>query len=252
MKTAIVFINDDGRALAEMLSDAGVGSFVCDLRSGDGSLSEKAKQIFDAYAGIVFIAAAGIVMRLIGPYVTSKYTDPAVVCVDTAGRYAISLLSGHEGGANALAYHVAAGIGAQPIITTGTEAHKRITVGIGCRRDVSAEQVKDAIREVLAEAGVALDEVRCAASIDIKRDEQGLLDACRELGLPLLFFSADEIRMVKLDGASSDVAQKHVGVDGVCEPCALLSGHAATLRVTKQIKNGVTIACAQENLLLSV
>ena len=71
--------------------------------------------------GIVFVGACGIAVRAMAPYVASKMHDPAVVCVDEAGRWAISLLSGHVGGANDLARHVARIVGAAPVVTTATD-----------------------------------------------------------------------------------------------------------------------------------
>ena len=63
---------------------------------------------FTRYEGLVFIGALGICVRAIAPCTQSKYTDPAVVCIDSMGRNAISVLSGHVGGANALTRRLAA------------------------------------------------------------------------------------------------------------------------------------------------
>lgn len=63
----------------------------------------------------------GICIRSIAPCVKNKYTDPAVICVDSTGKYAISVLSGHIGGANELTEIIAGTLGAEPIITTQSD-----------------------------------------------------------------------------------------------------------------------------------
>jgi cobalamin biosynthesis protein CbiG len=66
--------------------------------------------------------ALGIVVRILGPLARAKETDPPVVVVDEAGNFAISVLGGHGGGANALAKQVAKALGAVPVITTASDA----------------------------------------------------------------------------------------------------------------------------------
>lgn len=75
---------------------------------------------FDGEA-IVFIGALGICVRKILPMVNDKYTDPAVICIDSTGRFVIPVLSGHVGGANELAKAIAAVIGAEAVITTQSD-----------------------------------------------------------------------------------------------------------------------------------
>ena len=73
------------------------------------------------YDAFVFIGAMGICVRTIAPYIEDKHTDPAVVCVDSMGMNAISVLSGHIGGANNLTRDIAAMIGAREVITTQSD-----------------------------------------------------------------------------------------------------------------------------------
>ena len=84
-------------------------------------LSGEFRTAFERGEDLVCIMAAGIVVRSIAPYLQGKDTDPAVVVVDEAGQFAVSLLSGHLGGANALARRVAKLLGGAPVITTATD-----------------------------------------------------------------------------------------------------------------------------------
>lgn len=211
-------------------------------------LKNLVKNIFNQYEGLIFIAALGITVRLISGFIKNKFSDPAVVSVDTAGRFSISVLSGHEGGANKLAFLVAASLSAQPVITTGQETHKKFILGIGTRRGIDADKVKKAIKKAVKKKGVELEAIRLAATIELKKNELGLLEACRDLGLPLIFISKQTIGNFKSAPApASEVVRRHIGLDGVCEPCALLAGRRARLILKKQVDDGVTVAIAEEN-----
>ena len=80
-------------------------------------------RLWPDYGGFVFIMATGIVVRTIAPLLQAKDRDPAVVVLDDAGRFAVSLLSGHIGGANALAKSCAQLTGSVPVITTATDVN---------------------------------------------------------------------------------------------------------------------------------
>lgn len=91
-------------------------------------------EMLSAADSIVFIGAMGICVRMIAPLVKDKHTDPAVICLDSTGKFVIPVLSGHVGGANDLARSVASILGATPVITTQSDVSglwALDTLGIG-------------------------------------------------------------------------------------------------------------------------
>ena len=112
MKTAIILISEAGQDIADLLKRELSAQLM--KRTDVGKQWKK----FDAF---IFIGAMGICVRTIAPYVKDKHEDPAVVCVDSLGLNAVSVLSGHIGGANDLAHDVAAIIGAREVITTQSD-----------------------------------------------------------------------------------------------------------------------------------
>jgi cobalt-precorrin 5A hydrolase len=95
-----------------------------------GKTGDQIPALFQAFDGIVAIVSLGAVVRLIAPHLKSKEVDPAVVVLDEGGRFAIPILSGHLGGANALAGHLATAIGAQAVLTTASDSRETIGVDI--------------------------------------------------------------------------------------------------------------------------
>jgi cobalt-precorrin 5A hydrolase len=91
-------------------------------RPFDGPLADIIAHLFRGHRGLVIFAAVGVVVRLVAPCLRNKHIDPAVVAVDDAGRFVVSVVSGHVGGANALATRVAAILGATAVITTASDA----------------------------------------------------------------------------------------------------------------------------------
>jgi precorrin-4 C11-methyltransferase len=87
-------------------------------------------ELVQHYSGIICIMAAGIVVRTVSPFLCHKSVDPAIVVVDEKGRRAISLVSGHLGGANDLAREVASITGGEPVITTATDVHETLALDL--------------------------------------------------------------------------------------------------------------------------
>ncbi|MEM1335206.1 MAG: precorrin-3B C(17)-methyltransferase, partial [Actinomycetota bacterium] len=87
-----------------------------------GDLAATVRSRWSDVDGFVLVCATGIAVRIIGPLLSDKASDPAVVCVDEAGRFAVPVLGGHAAAANALAREVAAQLGAEAVVTTATDA----------------------------------------------------------------------------------------------------------------------------------
>lgn len=291
---------------------------------------------------IIFVGATGIAVRAIAPFICGKSVDPAVLVIDEAGRYVISLLSGHLGGANALARTAASLIDAEPIITTATDAEsafavdtfakengflltdlqkakevsakvlrgeklriysdipmerlvqrparheaelvpaqdidradivisyrthilkpaekssqaiglrliaKRVHIGLGARKGVTQAEVAAAVATCLEDAGIDPRAVVALASIDLKKQEAGILAYSYECGVPFVTYTAEELRTVEGAFAGSSFVQSVTGVANVCERAAAYaagrSGHAEVL-VHKTIHGNVTTAVAVE------
>ncbi len=203
-------------------------------------------EIFTSYSGLIYIMPSGVVSRAIGPLLTSKYTDPAIVVMDVLGRFAISFLSGHEGGANNLTLKVANITGAEPVITTTTEVLKRYTIGIGCRKDSTKEAILALINTATLQAGINISDLRYIATVQQKSEEPGLLTAAAELDIPLRIITNNEINNTCYHFDTSEFVKKSIGVDAVAEPCALLSGRRTKLIIKRISQNGVTAAIARE------
>jgi cobalt-precorrin 5A hydrolase len=207
------------------------------------------EELFPETEGIIFVGPCGVILRALAPHILNKLSDPPVVVVDVHGRYAISILSGHEGGANSLALAVANILGAEPVITTTSDAARTIIVGVGCRQGCNAQNIVEAVGFALGQAEVGARDVRFLASADIKRHEKGLIQAAADLGMPLRFIPSDEIRACTRDFDETPLAMKKVNLPAVAEPAALLAGRRTTLILRKIRRNGVTVAVARENSL---
>lgn len=337
MTFAIFALTKNGIRLAKCLSRKMGGAYLFVNRK---DFRDDVKFAFKKYDGLIFIMASGIVVRTIAPLLKSKAEDPAVVVIDEKGNYAISLLSGHLGGANKLAEDTAKIIGAKPVITTATDVNnlpclegiaekfnlaiedvkkikvvnsaivngriavivdenikrlsaikkfakkgfryyksvsqvrkskidalvlitnkgqgqekearetmilrpKDLVVGIGCDRGVSLKEVEGAYFSVLKKQDVSPLCVRNLASIDVKKDEKGLLRFAKRHNLKIDFYSKDELAEMPLPSGFSPFVMGKVGVGGVCEPAALKSAGTKRIWVKKNKIGRVTIAIAQ-------
>ena len=132
---------------------------------------------------------------------------------------------------------------------------KQFSIGIGCRQQVSAEAIETAVLAALGKLGEqragAIESIASIASIstiDSKTQEPGLLAFCARHALMLHGFSREAIAACPHDvlrATASQAVQARFGVDGICEPCALLAAPGGRLVVGKTALRGVTVAIAR-------
>ena len=147
MKLAVISFTERGsrlnRSVSELLRREGIDVESTALAkyaesSGlpplSGSLHDWTGRMFGSRDALLFIGACGIAVRSIAPYLQGKDKDPAVVVLDERGIFAISLLSGHLGGANELTAVLANLTGAIPVITTATDINGRFAVDVFAKK----------------------------------------------------------------------------------------------------------------------
>lgn len=339
MKAEIISFTEHGGLLAGKLAAGLAAKDICCRawlkKSGakapagvsvlSGSLRDWTKEQFASCDALIFIGAAGIAVRSIAPFVKSKKTDPAVIVLDEQGRHAISLLSGHIGGANALTLLVAELTGAEPVITTATDLNGKfavdafaarrdlymdrmayakeiaadlvqgkkvgmrsaypvfgkvpgeldmdgkpelgfsidiykkdpfertlhlvprlVTLGIGCKRGMDGGRIREAVDQVLEKHGIFRESILKIASIDLKKEEPGILKLSEALGVPFITYTAEELLQAESEEGFTESAfvSSVTGVGNVCERAALLGADARRLLVRKTACQGVTVAAA--------
>ncbi len=144
MKIGIIAITRGGRELAIRLCSLLVDSTLLEKGVGE-KFSDTIAANWRHYDGIICIMATGIVVRAIAPLLVDKLTDPCVIVLDEKGRHAISLLSGHAGGGNALAREVAELLGGTPVITTASDTLELVALDLWAKE----QQLVVPSREVL-------------------------------------------------------------------------------------------------------
>lgn len=316
----IICFTPRGRALAERISAA--LDQEARIHFDFGSVNTLVAGLFPRTEALVFVGAAGIAVRSIAPHVKDKLSDPAVLVCDEAGKFVISLLSGHVGGANSLTGELAEKLGAQAVITTATDVNgvfsvdewavrngfaietrdeikavsgallrgdmvgfftelpirgdipkglelracgevgvyvggregclpfehtlvlrpKNLVLGIGCRRGASREMINATVLEAFSLCGLSTSGVCAIGTIDLKKDEAGLLDFGRSLEASITFYCAQELRQLRGEFSHSDYVQSVTGVGNVCDRAATLLGGKGRLLLKKHASNGVTVS----------
>jgi len=215
------------------------------------SVANSLRVVFQDCDAVVAFLATGATVRILAPLLGHKTTDAPVVCVDEGRRHVVALLGGHYG-ANDLARRVAAAIGAEPVISNARDAEgirplpplppksaasrdaeptppasdssgRRVVVGVGASRGVSAEEVLETVDAALARGGLAANEVSALATVDLKADEPGICEAAELRGWPLICHPAAELAEVEVPNPS-EVVRAAAGTPSVAEAAACHAG----------------------------
>ena len=142
-------------------------------------------------------------------------------------------------------------------ITTGTKRPfkrtlrlipKCVTIGIGCRCGVPAEVIEEHILKVLKEKDITMKSIRAAGSIDLKRNEKGILQFCEKYGIDIQFFTSDELKGIPGEFTESERVLKVTGIGNVCERSALAVSKNGELVVKKVLGTGVTVAVSIDEM----
>ena len=121
---------------------------------------------------------------------------------------------------------------------------RRYAAGIGCRRGKPCEELAAFLQKQLAVCGISEGELRCVASIDLKKDELGLIELCEKLEIPFQTYTAEELLAVPGEFTASEFVKTQTGVDSVCERAAVKAS-GGTLIAKKTAANGMTFALAE-------
>ena len=229
------------------------GRFVIPLLSGHlGGANELAERLAEGLGATAVITTAtdGRAVFAVDSWAKShecvvfdpeniKYISGALLRGDTVGLRSAFPVDG------LLPAHIDTKTAAESGVVIGFDLVPRvISLGIGCRKGVSAGAVEQTVREALGRAGLSLAAVKAVASIDIKKDEPGLVSFCAAHGLPFAVYSAEELNAAPGEFTASEFVKDTVGVDSVCERAAVVNAGNGTIIARKYAKNGVTAAFA--------
>ena len=126
-----------------------------------------------------------------------------------------------------------------------------LVLGIGCRRNTPQQDIEDMVSKALSEIGADMSRVRAAASIDLKKDEVGLLGFADAHRIPITFYTSDDLNAVEGEFSKSNFVQSVTSVDCVCERSAVKCSADGELVLRKFAGNGVTVAIVQEKFAVS-
>ena len=134
----------------------------------------------------------------------------------------------------------------RPFLHTLYLTPKVVTLGIGCRKGTPMEKIEKAVSEAREWLQIPEEALFQAASIDLKKEEPGIVEYCQKRGIPYVTFSAEELQALEGEFTPSSFVQSVAGVDNVCERSALLASGGGRLILRKTAGDGVTVALAMK------
>ena len=233
-------------------------NFVISLLSGHlGGANEECKKIANGIGAIPVITTASDVGGKIAVDTLSQKIKAKLNDLDGAKRVTSLIVNGEnvslhlpknivnhdENSAGAIIVSNRKNIEISKIIP------QNIFIGIGCKRGVSKEHIIEKLKYAMDKQNLELSAIKMAASAWVKSDETGLLEAMKELDIPIKFFEKEEILKVEdLVEERSEFVKKHIGVYGVSEPCAFLASSGKGAFLAKKIKlDGMTLSIFEED-----
>ena len=234
-------------------------NFVISLLSGHlGGANEECKKIASGIGAIPVITTASDVGGKIAVDTLSQKIKAKLNDLDGAKRVTSLIVNGenvslhlpknivnnYENSAGAIIVSNRKNIEISKIIP------QNIFIGIGCKRGVSKEHIIEKLKYAMDKQNLELSAIKMAASAWVKSDETGLLEAMKELDIPIKFFEKEEIlKLEDLIEEKSEYVKKTIGVYGVSEPCAFLASSGKGTFLAKKIKlDGMTLSSFEEQI----
>ncbi len=140
----------------------------------------------------------------------------------------------------------------QPFAKTLNLIPRVITLGIGCRKGKTLEEIEQAVFEVLERQDISIHAVRNVASIDLKKEERGLVDFCRKYGLEFQTYSSGQLEAVSGSFLESEYVKKVTGTGNVCERAAILGSSYGRMVQEKTARDGVTVSMARRGQVIYI
>ena len=128
---------------------------------------------------------------------------------------------------------------------------RAVVLGIGCRKGIKESSIEKQVCDVFRNADVFCESVCAAASIDLKKEEEGILAFCRKLNIKFVTYDAETLKNTEGVFCASAFVEQTTGVDNVCERSAVCASEGGSLLIRKQAKDGVTVAAAMKRWSVS-